>query len=186
MQFIYILPGREGSAHDTRVLHDVISMRNGLKVPQGYYYLCDVGYPNGEGFLTPYRNQRYHLNEWRQGHQPSTPAEIFNMRHSTTGNAIERIFGLLKIRWAILRTSTWYPIKTQCRIINACCLLYNYIRKNMSIDPMESRIENFLATEGGSQSVAEIDEQITSLENSSEWVAFRDNLANQMWQQFRH
>lgn len=29
----------------------------------GYYYLCDVGYTNGEGFLTTYKCQRYHLSE---------------------------------------------------------------------------------------------------------------------------
>lgn len=29
----------------------------------GTYYLCDAGYTNGEGFLTPYRGQRYHLND---------------------------------------------------------------------------------------------------------------------------
>ncbi|KAJ0034788.1 hypothetical protein Pint_25803 [Pistacia integerrima] len=35
MQFIYILPGWEGSAADGRVLRDAISRRNRLKVPQG-------------------------------------------------------------------------------------------------------------------------------------------------------
>ncbi|KAA0055943.1 retrotransposon protein [Cucumis melo var. makuwa] len=29
-----------------------------------YYYLCDVGYPNAEGFLAPYRDQRYHLKSY--------------------------------------------------------------------------------------------------------------------------
>ncbi|PPD96280.1 hypothetical protein GOBAR_DD06684 [Gossypium barbadense] len=31
------------------------------------YYLVDVGYTNCEGFLAPFRGQRFHLNEWRQG-----------------------------------------------------------------------------------------------------------------------
>ena len=35
MEFIYILPGWEGSAHDGRVLRDALSKPNGLKVPQG-------------------------------------------------------------------------------------------------------------------------------------------------------
>ncbi|XP_019162170.1 PREDICTED: uncharacterized protein LOC109158726 [Ipomoea nil] len=34
MQFIYVLPGWEGSAADGRILRDAISRRNGLKVPQ--------------------------------------------------------------------------------------------------------------------------------------------------------
>ncbi|XP_050220164.1 uncharacterized protein LOC126670464 [Mercurialis annua] len=55
MQFIYVLPGWEGSAHDGRILRNEITRRNGLRVPQGYYYLCDAGYTNCEDFLTPYR-----------------------------------------------------------------------------------------------------------------------------------
>ena len=35
MQFVYVLPGWEGSAADGRVLRDAISRRNGLNVPQG-------------------------------------------------------------------------------------------------------------------------------------------------------
>ena len=38
-----------------------------------FYYLCDTGYTNGEGFLTPYKGQRYYLNAWRQNHQPTIP-----------------------------------------------------------------------------------------------------------------
>ncbi|KAL6222784.1 hypothetical protein ACLB2K_006174 [Fragaria x ananassa] len=55
MQFIYVLPGWEGSATNSRVLRDAISWRHGLRVPHGYYYLVDAGYPNGKGFLAPYR-----------------------------------------------------------------------------------------------------------------------------------
>ncbi|KAL4361977.1 hypothetical protein GQ457_04G022180 [Hibiscus cannabinus] len=138
MQFIYVLPGWEGSAADGRVLRDAISRRNGLNVPQGCYYLCDAGYTNGEGFLAPYRGQRYHLNDWRQGHQPTTAQEYFNMKHSQARNCIERCFGILKARWTILRGKSFYPVKTQCRIISACCLLHNFIRSEMLVDPFET------------------------------------------------
>lgn len=37
MQFIYVLPGWEGSAHDGRVLRDAISRLDGLRVPQGEF-----------------------------------------------------------------------------------------------------------------------------------------------------
>ncbi|KAI5336060.1 hypothetical protein L3X38_026194 [Prunus dulcis] len=90
LQFIYVLAGWEGSAHDSRVLKDALSRRNGLKVPTGYYYLVDAGYTNGTGFLAPFRGQRYHLNDWRDGHRPETPNEFFNMKHSSARNVIER------------------------------------------------------------------------------------------------
>ncbi|XP_019190791.1 PREDICTED: uncharacterized protein LOC109185266 [Ipomoea nil] len=109
MQFVYVLPGWEGSVADSRVLRDALSRRHPLKVPNGCYYLVDGGYANSEGFLAPFRGQRYHLNEWRQGHQPTTPQEFFNMKHAAARNVIERCFGLLKMRWAILRSPSFYP-----------------------------------------------------------------------------
>ncbi|KAL0332850.1 UNVERIFIED_CONTAM: Retrovirus-related Pol polyprotein from transposon TNT 1-94 [Sesamum calycinum] len=78
MQFIYVLPGWEGSAADSRVLRDAISRRNGFVVPRGSYYLVDAGYTNGDGFLAPFRGQRYHLNDWSERHQPTTAEEFFN------------------------------------------------------------------------------------------------------------
>ncbi|MFQ6650499.1 hypothetical protein Gotur_022410, partial [Gossypium turneri] len=73
MQFVYVLPGWEGFVADGRVLRDAISC----------YYLVDARYTNCEGFLAPFRGQRYHLNVWRQGYQPSTPAEFFSMKHAS-------------------------------------------------------------------------------------------------------
>ncbi|KAA0054050.1 retrotransposon protein [Cucumis melo var. makuwa] len=58
--FVYVLAGWEGCAVDLRSLRDVLARDNGLQVPKGYYYLCDVGYPNTKGFLAPYRGQCYH------------------------------------------------------------------------------------------------------------------------------
>ncbi|WOK92557.1 hypothetical protein Cni_G01248 [Canna indica] len=123
MQFIYILPGWEGSAAD------------------GYYYLCDARYTNGEGFLIPYRGQRYHLNNWRQNQQPRTPQEFYNYKHSSARNVIERCFGFLKMRWAILRERSFYSVKTHARIISACALLHNHIRREMPIDPFENEMD---------------------------------------------
>ncbi|KAK9289308.1 hypothetical protein L1049_007463 [Liquidambar formosana] len=100
MQFIFLLPSWEGSATNLRVLRDAVSRRHGLKVHRGCYYLVDAGYPNGEGFLAPYRGQRYHLNNWKTDHQPTTSQEFFNMKHSSARNVIERCFGLLK-RWMV-------------------------------------------------------------------------------------
>lgn len=37
LEFIYVQPGWEGSAHDGRVLRDAISRPNGLKVSQGIH-----------------------------------------------------------------------------------------------------------------------------------------------------
>ncbi|KAL4393844.1 hypothetical protein AHAS_Ahas02G0092600 [Arachis hypogaea] len=154
MQFIYVLAGCEGSAADSRVLRDAL-FRNGFSVPQGHYYICDAGYMNCEGFLAPYRGQKYHL----------------------TRNVIERAFGVLKARWGILRGRSFYPIKTQGRIITACCLLHNHIRRVMVVDPIdEIEDQNILGVDG---------ETIHHIETSDAWGRWRDQLAQEMWNQWR-
>ncbi|XP_031281990.1 protein ALP1-like [Pistacia vera] len=174
MQFIYVLAGWEGSAADGRVLRDAITRRNGLKVPQGHYYLCDAGYTNREGFLAPYRGQRYHLSDWRQ----ALPQEFFNMKHSQARNCIERCFSILKARWGILKDTSYYPVKTQCRIITACCLLHNFIRSELSIDPVEVELQQEVNDEGEQDDEGEL---IRHVEPSTSWTAFRDNLAAEMF-----
>ncbi|BFG39423.1 hypothetical protein CerSpe_256960 [Prunus speciosa] len=176
LQFIYVLAGWEGSAHDSRVLKDALSRRNGLKVPNGYYYLVDAGYTNGTGFLAPFRGQRYHHNDWRDGHRPETPNEFFNMKHSSARNVIERCFGLLKMRWEILRSPSFYDIITQRRIISVCCMLHNFIRREMALDPIEHQVDNQLV-----DGTLETNDYIGTVESSDDWSVWRQNLANEMW-----
>ena len=142
-----------------------------------YYYLVDVGYTNGKGFLAPYRGQRYHLIDWREGHMPTTHEEFFNMKHSAARNVIERCFGLLKLRCAILRSPCFYPIKTQCKIILACCLLHNLIKREMCVDPLEQELDV--------QDHQVIGEPITIIEPSDQWSAWRRNFAIQMFNELR-
>ena len=114
MKFLYVLAGWEGSASNSRILRDAMSREDSFVVPSGKYYLVDAEYTNGPGFLAPYRSTRYHLNEWAiQGNNPSTARELFNLRHATARNVIERTFGLLKMRWAILRTSSYFDLENQ-------------------------------------------------------------------------
>lgn len=175
LQFIYVLPGWEGSASDSRILRDAVTRPNGLKVPTGTYYLVDAGYTNGEGFLAPYRGQRYHLNTWREGGMPTTPEEYFNMKHSSARNCIERCFGILKLRFAILRDSPYFPVRTHCRVITACCLLHNFIRREMVVDPVEQEYDELEEDE------EETIDYIDTVESSDQWTDWRTTLANQMY-----
>ncbi|XP_057774824.1 uncharacterized protein LOC130993805 [Salvia miltiorrhiza] len=142
LKFVYVLSGWEGSAADSRILRDAINRPHGLKVPKGFYYLCDNGYANSEGFLTPFKGVRYHLKEWGPNSgRPQNKEELFNLRHSKARNVIERAFGILKMRWGILRSTTFYPIKIQNRLIMAAFLINNFIRSEMAIDPIEQQFD---------------------------------------------
>lgn len=81
LEFIYVLSGWEGSAHDSKMLSDALSRRNGLEVPQGKYFLVDCGFANRRQFLAPFRGVRYHLKDFGgQGRHPRNANELFNLR----------------------------------------------------------------------------------------------------------
>ncbi|KAL8528594.1 hypothetical protein ACS0TY_006147 [Phlomoides rotata] len=148
----------QGSAADSRVLRDAIHRNNGLHVPRGV---------------------RYHLSEW-SSRQPQTYQEYFNMKHTRARNVIERTFGLLKMRWGILRSPSWYPIKTTNKIIVACCLLHNYIGREMDVDPLEGGLDKYMSTHMDEEPVHDVD-VIENLETSTEWNTWRDKVAHYMF-----
>ncbi|XP_052880485.1 uncharacterized protein LOC108481472 [Gossypium arboreum] len=97
LKFSYVLAGWEGSAHDSRILSDALSRPSGLRIPEGNYYLADVGYGIRNGYITPYRGVRYHLKEFSaQG--PENAKEFFNLRHPSLQITIEHVLGILKKR----------------------------------------------------------------------------------------
>ncbi|KAK2650662.1 hypothetical protein Ddye_018151 [Dipteronia dyeriana] len=181
LKFVYVLSGWEGSATDSRVLRDAITRHNGLKIPFGNYYLADAGYTNGQGFLAPYRGTRYHLQEWEDfDRAPRNHEEYFNMKHSQARNIIERCFGLLKKRWAILRSPSFYPIRFQGRMIIACALLHNFIRMYMDVDP-EVYTPITLDELPIGEDIPDELESIDVVEASDEWSQWRDDLAGEMF-----
>ncbi|KAF7808351.1 protein ALP1-like [Senna tora] len=185
-QFVYVLSGWKGFAADGLVLRNAILRPNGLKVPQGQYYLVDVGFTNSRGFLAPYRGQRYHLSEWREGRHPTNPQECFNMRHSSARNVIECCFGMLRKRWAILRSPSFYHVKTHNKIIIGCCLLHNLIRQDTTLDQLEdAHTGNEDAHTGDEDAYTEDDDFISTIETSDEWSGMRDGLAVDMFNAFR-
>ena len=102
------------------------------------------------------------------------------MKHSLARNIIERCFGILKARWGILRDKSFYPVKTQCRIINACCILHNFCRTEMPNDP----IEREYVPSNSSDEELEDDELIRHCETNNAWTEWRDKLAKEMWQYY--
>ncbi|CAN1781578.1 Putative nuclease HARBI1 [Linum perenne] len=145
MQFVYCLVGWPGSAHDSRILRDALARDSSFRIPPGSYYLCDVGYTNARGFLTPYRAQRYHLTEWGRN-RPRTKEEMYNMRHAKARNVIECAFGVLKMRFSLLRDSSWFSPTRVGMIVNACVLLHNYIRREGGPDVFDSAYTPELCT----------------------------------------
>ena len=98
-----------------------------LSISIGKYYLVDAGYPNRDGYLAPYKGERYHVPDFQRGAPPTTPVEKFNRIHSSKRNTIERTFGVWKMKWQILLKMPNYSIQTQKMIIAATMTLHNYV-----------------------------------------------------------
>ncbi|KAK3189221.1 hypothetical protein Dsin_028782 [Dipteronia sinensis] len=102
------------------------------------------------GFLTPYRGERYHLRDYRGSTRaPRGPTELFNYRHSSLRNVIERCFCVLKARFPILKLMSNYPPRRQRLILIVCCVLHNFIQKEARHDRMfrEFELEDMIIDE---------------------------------------
>ncbi|XP_045800963.1 uncharacterized protein LOC123894894 [Trifolium pratense] len=129
--------------------------------------IVDAGFMLTSGLITPYRGVRYHLKEYSAKNPPQNYKELFNLRHASLRNAIERAFGVLKKRFEIISNSTEpnYGVKAQKLIIFACCILHNYL---MSADPDEDLI---------AEVDAELANQNLSQENHQASTSDRDEVA---------
>ncbi|CAL5405273.1 unnamed protein product [Camellia sinensis] len=130
MKFTFVYTGWEGSAHDSRIFLEALTTNSAdfPHPPPNKYYLVDAGYTHMPGYVAPYRGQKYHLQEFNRRRRYHGPQELFNHRHSSLKNVIERTFGVLKQRFSLLRHMPRYDMVRQGPIVMACCVLYNWIR----------------------------------------------------------
>ena len=70
-------------------------------------------------------------------YRPRNKEELFNLRHASARNVIERIFGVLKHCFQILLLAPEYSIQIQARIPAALCAIHNFIRIH---DPAKDEI----------------------------------------------
>ncbi|XP_019097308.1 PREDICTED: uncharacterized protein LOC109131139 [Camelina sativa] len=131
-QFIFVYPGWEGSVEDLHILRAVLDdpNQNFPQAPKGKYYLVDREYTNTQGFIAPYPGTRYCLHEFRGASQmPQNAHELFNHRHMSLSNVIQRSFSMLKTRFPILISAPQYPFHVQRDLVIATCTLHNFIKR---------------------------------------------------------
>ena len=150
----------------------------------------DSGYANQTGYLAPFRGERYHLQDYKGGRQrqPRSVKELFNYRHSSLRNVIERCFGVLKNRFQVLRKMPAYPMRVQSDIIISCCGLHNFIKDEHQADIEFARlgneevgVEDALNPEGDDDVILlPNQEPATQRERSREMAFIRKGIANQL------
>ena len=94
----------------------------------GRYYLVDAGYALETGYMAPFKNTRYHLDDF-MGVDMDTLSrqEKFNFTHSSLRNVVERTFGVLKARWHILHGVPFCHREKQKMIIMSCFAMHNFL-----------------------------------------------------------
>lgn len=171
--------GWEGSAADGKVIANAV--RRGLTIYEGKYYLGDAGYSLTRWCLTPYRGVLYHLREWIAGPGgPQNAKELFNLRHAQLRNIIERVFGVVKKRFAILSYMHSYPFPFQVQIVLCCFMIHNFIRINQVVDNEWNEWDEPMNLNAN-------DEVHEHLHNHAEYVYvnhMRDEIAQNMWDSY--
>ena len=173
--------GFEGSAHDNRVMSE-----SGLvsRIPQSCFLLGDAGYALlASKILVPYRGTRYHLSEFG-GRSPTTREELFNLRHSSLRNIVERCIGRMKGKWRILDDGIVSSVERMQLIGFACVCLHNFLL--VENDPLY-----VIPVEGEMQGNVEHDAEQADddMLDSIPWAsrnAWRDFIANRMWDAYEH
>ncbi len=135
--------------------------------------------------LTPYRGTRYHLKEWGIGRlKPRTKQELFNLRHAQLRNCIERIFGILKMRFLVLSRGVRYDLKYQVYLVLGLCVIHNFIRlRGVRSDRFEQEADAELEAPANPE---DANQNVPNEEPDSEAAkAWRDGIATRMWNQYQ-
>jgi len=72
----------------------------------------------------------HYLSHFTANHQSDSPTnaeELFNLRHSSARNIIERIFGIMKNQFAILTIAPHYNMDVQAHLAPALAAIHNFI-----------------------------------------------------------
>ncbi|KAG5546935.1 hypothetical protein RHGRI_012840 [Rhododendron griersonianum] len=132
--FTFALAGWEESMHDYHVFRECVYGRGRNMFPHppvGKYYLVDGGYPNGNGYLSPYKGYMYHLEDFRRGRKRHMNLYKYSNRwHSSLRSAIERAFGVWKNRWRMMKETSTYLVRIHKLFVIASMAIHKFIRRN--------------------------------------------------------
>ncbi|XP_028080756.1 uncharacterized protein LOC114282303 [Camellia sinensis] len=136
--FTFVSCRWEGSMHAIRVFNELTQdSTKQFPMPE------EENITNQKGFLAPFKGCRYHQEQFRATGWPRNANEIFNMVHSSLRSAIERTFGVWKVRRGFLHNMPQYDFgKVQVPLVGASMALHNFIRHNSNDDEAFNRVAN--------------------------------------------
>ena len=133
--------------------------------------------------IIPTRHYFFNTNCSPQNHK-----ELYNLRHASLRNAIERIFGVLKKRFKVLTDQLEYPYGNQVQLINALCCLHNIIRVVGGDDMYDKEWESEFNSGAQGTSIHMEPEIVTTRAITAAETKManelRDSIAEKMWIQY--
>jgi hypothetical protein len=116
---------------------------------------------------------------------PRNSKELFNLRHASLRNIIERIFGVMKRQWRVLQLPPEYSMFVQARIPAALCALHNFIHRH-DPDMFDALYDGQLLEHDGIDDVAlgELGDGPADAAERDRANARRDAIASAMWQDY--
>ncbi|KAJ4798203.1 nuclease [Rhynchospora pubera] len=183
--FMAVVSGWEGSAHDALVLRRTIE--DGFTVPEGRYYLVDAGYANTHQFLSPYRGKTYHLAKFQQRRPENryrNAEELYNHRHAQLRNVVEKAFGILKGRFRILKDMHRYKYAFQTNLVIACCVLHNFINRHQKLQDEQDYESESTSSDGSDDSDIDVPSTSANVSRGTDAErggALRDSIRDILW-----
>jgi hypothetical protein len=190
MKFQYIVAGHDGSTADSTMLER--ARMADFRIPAGKYYLGDAGFTGSDSCVVPFRGVRYHLQEWgRANTRPQTKEELFNLRHSSLRNVVERIFGVLKKRWGLLMRPSQFNSHIQARIPCGLGAIHNFIMDNdpdyldnSPFDDTDETDADRRLLHENDDDAGELADGLVSRAEKQRADAFRDTIARNMYNDY--
>lgn len=108
------------------------------------------------------------------------------MRHAQARNIVERVFGVFKRRFKILTTAPEYPFETQAQIVQALCVVHNFIRIHDPLESMDIDIEEdeSVGSSGGLNDESDLGGTVSRQEREAA-CDLRDQIAEAMWEGYQ-
>ena len=118
--------------------------------------------------------------------RPANAKELFNLRHASARNVIERTFGVFKARYKILDSGPSYPFEVQARLVAGLSVVHNFIGIHNPLDTrniQKNLNEDQLCRNGPHPEPVPLDRIAPGItrDEKARADAFRDQLAEQMW-----
>lgn len=122
--------------------------------------------------------------------RPETAKELFNLRHASLRNVVERIFGVLKRKYKVLRCPVEYSIQTQVLLVIALTALHNFVRQHEgpnADDHLDNEVDTSVVEADDESELRQPEKSIFESGGDAAKImdTFRDQIAQRMWKDYR-